>query len=218
MRAVFDQKIITLYGHVGETFQSVQDGLRVAGLALLGCDAVAADRVFEIVEPLARIHAELDDSAVELIACQQPVATDLRTIIATVRMSADLERMGVLMRHIAEVALAWHPECAVPARLRGTVEEMAQAAQRIVAAVGASLFGSELDGALGIDAEDDVMDRLRVRLHKELQSVDAAAAADMALVGRYYERIADHAVSLARGALYRAGRGPLDPAHPEPVR
>jgi phosphate transport system protein len=108
-------------------------------------------------EPLERLHAEIDESAADLIARQQPVAGDLRTIVAVLRMNADLERMGVLTRHLAEMVRARHPHAVVPSGLREQVQRMSQMAGRLMAEACAVIEVGDVDAAMGMAAEDDEM-------------------------------------------------------------
>lgn len=84
----------------------IERTLGLAGTALLAPDLDAANRVLASTEECGRMHAELDERAIELLARQQPVATDLRTVVATLRMNTDLDRMAVLTRRVADLARA----------------------------------------------------------------------------------------------------------------
>ena len=141
-----------------------------------------------------------------MLARQQPVATDLRTIVTSMRMSADLERMGDLARHVAKVARRRYPDSAVPATLRATLLEMGQVAERIVAKAGSVIASRDVALAVQLEQDDDEMDRLHRQLFAQLLggnwSYGMEAAVDITLVGRYYERFADHAVSVARRVVY----------------
>ena len=107
-----------------------------------------------------------------MLARQQPVATDLRTIVTSMRMSADLERMGDLARHVAKVARRRYPDSAVPATLRATVLEMGQVAERIVAKAGSVIASRDVALAVQLEQDDDEMDRL----HRQIFALLLAAA------------------------------------------
>ncbi len=83
----------------------------------------------------------------DLLARQQPVATDLRVIVTSMRMSSDLERMGDLARHVAKVARLRYPESAVPAELRATILQMGQVAERIVEKAGSVIAARDVEAA-----------------------------------------------------------------------
>ena len=140
------------------------------------------------------------------MARQQPVATDLRTIVTAMRMSADLERMGDLARHVAKVARRRYPDSAVPPVLRATILEMGQVAERIVTKAGSVIASKDLHSAIELEQDDDDMDRLHRQIFTALLGGDweygMECAVDITLVARYYERFADHAVSVARRVVY----------------
>ena len=152
------------------------------------------------------LRDQLDRKAFDLLARQQPVASDLRMIVTSLRMSADLERMGDLARHVAKVARLRYPQSAIPAEARATVLQMGQVAERIVAKAGSVIAGKDVETAITLERDDDEMDRL----HRELFNMllddtwthGTEAAVDLTLIGRYYERFADHAVSVARRVVY----------------
>jgi len=121
-------------------------------------------------------------------------------------MVADLERMGDLAVHIAKIARMRMPDQAVPAALRPTIANMAETAERMVDETVRIVAGRDVDAARALEAEDEEMDRLRRSMFRILLDDDweygVEPAIDLALLGRYYERIADHAVSMARRVVY----------------
>ncbi len=140
------------------------------------------------------------------MARQQPVAVDLRMVITALRMGTDLERMGDLAEHVAKVARLRHPESAIPAEIRATILEMGQIAERLVTKAGSCIASRDVDSAMELEADDDAMDRLHRRLFKTLLAKDwshgVEPAIDITLIGRYYERYADHAVRVAHAVVY----------------
>jgi phosphate transport system protein len=153
-------------------------------------------------ETVDALYREVEDRAFELLARQGPVATDLRLVVNSLRMVADLERMGDLALHIAKVARRRYPASAIPPELRGTIREMGQVAVDIVAKAGQVVSTRDVGTAAELERDDDVMDGLHRKLFTSLLSPSYAGgvetAIDVTLVGRYYERFADHAVSVAR--------------------
>ena len=141
-----------------------------------------------------------------LIAQQQPVGLDLRTIIASLRISAALERMGDLAQHIAEAARRAYPESALPETHREILEGMGAAAKLAAAEVVQLLETRDLNTAAGIVADDDTLDHLHALAYKSLladgYNGDAQTTLDIALLSRYYERFGDHAVSVSRRIVY----------------
>jgi phosphate transport system protein len=121
-------------------------------------------------------------------------------------MSADLERSGDLARHVAKLARLRYPERAIPRDLRRTILEMGQLAQRLMAQAAEVLITHGIDAALQLEKEDDRMDELHRAIFQHLMGDrwhhGVETAVDATLVGRYYERFADHAVAVAQRVVY----------------
>ena len=206
MRDLYHEELDTISAQLVEMTRLAGSAMSRASTALLDADVALAESVIAQDEEVDRIQHDLEDRAFQLLATQQPVATDLRTIVTSLRMSADLERMGDLARHLAKVARLRYPESAVPADIRGTIVEMAGVATSMVAKAGSVIATNDVDTALELERDDDEMDRLHRALFTAL--LDDAwphgveKAIDITLVGRYYERYADHAVSVARRVVY----------------
>lgn len=206
MRETFHEQLESLTEDLVEMTRLVESAMARAATALLDADLALAETVISADEAVDALRESLDQRAFDLLARQQPVATDLRALIAALRMSADLERMGDLARHVAKVARRRHPESAIPAKLRATVLEMSQVAARVVTKTGSIVASRDLDAARELERDDDEMDRLHRQLLTSLlderNDFGVETAVDVALVGRYYERFADHAVSVARRVIY----------------
>ena len=121
-------------------------------------------------------------------------------------MSADLERMGDMSHHVAKIARLRHPGAAVPAELTSIFKEMGEAAQKISKKTGVVIATRNTDMALEVERDDDEMDKLHRNLIKTLVDTSwphgVEAAIDLTLLGRYYERFADHAVSVSRRVYF----------------
>src|SRR4051812_9208753 len=193
--------------------QSLIDITRLAGSAinratqaLLDADLQSAETVISGDAAIDQIYADIEARALDLLARQQPVASDLRAIITSLRMVADLERMGDHALHVAKVARRRYPDPAIPRELRSTVLEMGQVAQQIVEKAGSVIAGRDVSLALELESDDDVMDdyqkKLFTRLLSDERRYSVEAAIDVTLCGRYYERFADHAVSVARRVVF----------------
>jgi phosphate transport system protein len=192
-----------------EMTQLVGSAMARATTALLDADLALAESVIEADRAVDKRRDELDEKAVEILIRQQPVVgTDLRIVITSLRMSSDLERMGDLAIHVAKVARMRYPRSAVPPELIGTMLEMGQVAQLIVTKAGSVIASRNVDLALQLEQNDDEMDRLHLRLFRHLLEPGwkhgIECAVDLTLLGRYYERYADHAVSVARRVVYLA--------------
>ncbi|MEU6260157.1 phosphate signaling complex protein PhoU [Streptomyces sp. NPDC047043] len=174
--------------------------------ALLDADLPLAESVISIEERVEEMQRDLESQAIAVLARQQPVATELRVVVTSLRMSAELERCGVLAQHVAGVARRRHPQHAVPRDLRRTILEMGQLAQRLMAQAAEVLITHDIDAALQLESDDDRMDELHRMIFQHLLDDrwhhGVETAVDVTLVGRYYERFADHAVSIARRVVF----------------
>jgi phosphate transport system protein len=177
-----------------------------ATTALLDADLALAEGVISADNAVDALYDTVEQLALDLLARQQPVASDLRVLITSLRMVADLERMGDHAMHVAKVARRRYPDHAIPPELRSTVLEMGQVAQQIVEKAGSVIAGRDVTLALELEEDDDVMDdyqkKLFTRLLSDERRVTVEAAIDVTLCGRYYERFADHAVSVARRVVF----------------
>jgi phosphate transport system protein len=190
--------------------------LQIAGLvkvamndatsALLTVDLNSAEKVIAADDIIDEIQHELDARTINLMARQQPVASDLRILVTSLRMSADLERMGDLAHHVAKQARMRYPNSAVPAELVPTITAMGLVADKLIDKLSSVMEHRDTVRALEIETDDDEMDRLHRELIGILLSKDwshgVESAIDMTLLGRYYERFADHAVSIARRVYF----------------
>jgi phosphate transport system protein len=174
--------------------------------ALLTIDLSIAEKVIAADNVIDDIQHELDSRTINLMARQQPVASDLRTLVTSLRMSADLERMGDLAHHVAKQARMRYPNSAVPAELVPTITAMGLVADKIIDKLSSVMEHRDTVRALEIETDDDEMDKLHRDLIGVLLSKDwshgVETAIDMTLLGRYYERFADHAVSIARRVYF----------------
>ena len=184
----------------------VSDAISKATHALLTADLKAAEDVIAADDRVDQIQHDLDARIIDIIARQQPVASDLRALITALRMSADLERMGDMAHHVAKIARLRHPSAAVPSELLLTIEEMGKVAKLIADKAGVVVNSRDIDKALELEKDDDEMDRLHRKLFTTLLDPSWAhgteTAIDITLIGRYYERFADHAVSVARRVYF----------------
>ena len=185
---------------------AVGSAMSTATTALLDADVELADRVISGDEHIDAARESIEQSCFTLLARQQPVATDLRTITTAMRVVSDLERMGDLAEHVAKVARMRFPESAVPQELRPVFLEAGKVAETLVAKAATVIATLDVAGATQLEADDDLMDDLHRQLFRTVLSDDwthgMEAGIDMTLLGRYYERFADHAVSVARRVVY----------------
>ena len=206
MRDIFHDELDDVGERVLEMTRLVAIAMEKATQALLGANVTLAEEVDRDDKRLDALTEELAERSFQLIAQQQPVATDLRILISTIHLSYNLERMGDLANHIAKIAHWRYPERAVPPEARDVISQMGVVALSLVHKVTDVVEGRDVALAQAIEAEDDSMDALRRKLFILVLSDDWAhgteAAVDMTLLGRYYERYADHAVSVARQTIF----------------
>src|SRR6478672_2725942 len=206
MREAFHEQLDSVFDDLSGIAGRVEDAVRQATSALLTGDAEIAERVISGDVEIDRARERVEDKAFSLLSLQQPVAGDLRTIVAALRMVSELERMGDLSVHVAKIARLRVPNIAVPEEVRPTMSRMAEVAEDMVAQLLQIITARDVEAAIKLGRDDEEMDQLRRTSFTELLSDDwshgVEAAVDIALLGRYYERIADHAVSVANRVVF----------------
>jgi phosphate transport system protein len=206
MREAFHDQLDGIFEDLSEICGQVEVAVREATKALMTGDVHVADQVISNDKVIDAARERVDDTAFALLSLQQPVAGDLRIIVSALRMVSELERMGDLSVHVAKIARLRVPAIAVPDELRPTMERMAETAEDMVRRVRGIIVDRDVEAAIELGRDDEVMDQLRRRSFTELLSADwehgVEAAVDIALLGRYYERIADHSVSVANRVVF----------------
>ena len=206
MRDSYREQLDDILADLVQMSQEVAVAVRTSTTALLEADIHLAEQVISGDEKLDARQADIEGRSFSLLARQAPVAGELRTLVATLRMVTELERMGDLAAHVSKIARLRYPEKAVPETLRPSFIRMGDVAEKMVLTAGQTLSDRNIQTAQELRARDEEMDELRRTQFRVLLSDDWAygveAAVDVALLGRYYERIADHAVSLARRVVY----------------
>ncbi len=206
IRSIFQNELDGISQSLVKLTEMAMISMSKATLAVLNSDLKLAEEVIADDLKIDELQHEIDDRIIDIIARQQPVASDLRALVTALRMGSDLERMGDLAEHVANLARRRHPECAVPAELIATVTAMGEAAEKITKKTSTVISTRDIELALQVDKDDDVMDRL----HRELIAIliepvwehGIEVAIDLTLLGRYYERFADHAVSVSRRVYF----------------
>ena len=154
------------------------------------------------------MSTKAEESAFLLLALQAPVAGDLRAVISSLQNVADVERMSALALHVAKITRRRHPTHALPEEVNGYFAEMGQLAVELGNSAQEVLLSGDPRRAAELEYEDDAMDELHRQLFTVLMDREwkhgVAAAVDVTLLGRYYERFADHAVELGRRVIFKA--------------
>ncbi|MFW3171854.1 phosphate signaling complex protein PhoU [Geodermatophilus sp. CPCC 206100] len=206
MRQHYHEELEDINNCLVEMANTVGSAMSKATTALLDADISLANLVIEGDASVDATRESIEQRCFTLLARQAPVATDLRTLTAAMRIIADLERMGDLAVHVAKLARMRFPEHAVPQELRPIFLEAGHVAESLVSQTATVIAKLDVDAAAALEADDDLMDQLHRQLFSELLSKDwphgMEAAIDITLLGRYYERFADHAVSVARRVVF----------------
>jgi phosphate transport system protein len=207
MRDSFHDELDAVSASLVQMANMVGSSMSKATTSLLDADLALAEMVISADEQVDELYRRTEERAFDLMARQQPVASDLRTLVTSMRMVADLERMGDNAVHVAKIARRRYPGSAVPDALRSTVLQMGHAAEEIVAKAASVIAGRDIELAAELERDDDVMDELHRTLFTRILGGACGeggieAAIDITLCGRYYERFADHAVSVARRVVY----------------
>ncbi|WP_084104848.1 phosphate signaling complex protein PhoU [Demequina sp. NBRC 110056] len=206
MRTLFTAEMSELAGDLVAMSRHVESAISRASEALLTQNVELAQAVIADDAKLDDLEETVDERCVLLIAQQQPVGLDLRSIISALRISASLERMGDLAQHIAEAARRAYPESAIPSEHAEIIEEMTVAAKKAAAEVIELLETRDLNTAAGIVSDDDDLDKLHSRAYKTLldpaYTGSTQETLDISLLARYFERFGDHAVAVSRRIVY----------------
>jgi phosphate transport system protein len=206
IRSVFQEELDGVSQSLVDLSHMVSDAIHNATQALIEADLKIAEEVISYDEKIDLYQHDLDTRIIDIIARQQPVASDLRALVTALRMSADLERMGDLAHHVAKVARLRHPEKVIPAELHDLVNHIGSVAENISRKIPTVIETRDIEMALQLEKDDDEMDKLHRQLIGSL--TDNAwkhgieSAVDITLLGRYYERYADHAVSVSRRVYF----------------
>ncbi|ANR91857.1 phosphate signaling complex protein PhoU [Mycobacterium avium] len=208
MRSGFHRRLCLLNARLAEMCAMAADAIAQATHALLDADLLRAEGVITRQHSIAALGLQAEETAFALLALQAPVATDLRAVVSALRIAADAQRMVELAVHVAEIARRRHPDSAVPAEVRPIIAAMGEAAEALAAGAREVLLSQDPRRAAQIRRDDDTMDELHRRLLSVLMdpawTPGVAAAVDATLLGRFYERFADHAVEIARRVIFQA--------------
>lgn len=205
MRRTFHDELDQIGDALVTMTRLVSEAMSDATTALITADLELAERVISGDAAVDALYRGTEERAFLLLAQQQPVAGDLRVIVTSLRMVADLERMGDLALHVAKIARMRYPASAIPPELATTVTELGEVAVRCANKAADVIAGKDVSLAAELERDDDIMDELHRRLFTILLDGwehGIESAIDITLLGRFYERFADHAVSVAKRVIY----------------
>ncbi len=183
----------------------VGSAMNLATQSLLNADLSLAEKVIHADANIDALCSAVESRCLELLEDKRSTGSELRSIIGALRIAASLERMGDLAEHVAKQARMRYPNAAVPQDLRETFAIMGGVAEAIVSKSGAVIATKDVSLASEIASHDAEMDFR----HRELFTIvlspswahGVEAAIDVTLLSRYYERYADHAVSVTRRVI-----------------
>jgi phosphate transport system protein len=206
MREAYHDRLSELASHLADMCAMVGTAMERATTALLKADLALAEQVISDDTTVDVARTAYEEEAYALLALQAPVATDLRTVLAVIHAAESLERMGDLALHVAKAARRRHPSPVLPDEVRPYFEQMGTVAVALARKTEQVIRDQDVDLARAVENDDDEMDHLHRELFTVLMDKDwphgVAAAVDVTLLGRFYERFADHAVSVAKRTVF----------------
>jgi phosphate transport system protein len=211
MRTAFHEQLSALCSQLSDMCGLAADAMERATHALLEADLSVAEQVIADQEHVAVMSRRAEENALKLLALQQPVASDLRMIVGSIHIGADIERMGALAVHVASIARLRHPDCALPDEVRASFAEMGDGAVQLARTAQEVLLSRDPNKAGRLRDQDDAVDaehrHLFTLLIDRKWQDGVCSAVDVALLGRFYERFADHAVEIGRRVVFEATGG-----------
>jgi phosphate transport system protein len=211
VRTTFHEELSGLSDRLADMCGLAASAMEHATEALLDAELSLAEQVIADHEHITALSRRAEEIALKLLALQQPVAGDLRTVVASIHIGADIDRMGALAVHVARISRLRHPESALPDDVRASFTEMGSKAVELARTAQEVLRSRDPHQAARLRDEDDAVDAEHQHLftllidHKWQDGV--CSAVDVALLGRYYERFADHAVEIGRRIVFEATGG-----------
>ncbi|MEV6873878.1 phosphate signaling complex protein PhoU [Amycolatopsis sp. NPDC051128] len=206
MREAYHVELEQLADHLAAMSVQVAEAMERATRALLEVDLGLAEQVISDDAKVDNARAQCEEQAYALLALQAPVATDLRTVLAAIHAAESLERMGDLALHVAKAARRRHPEPVLPDAVRPYFAEMGEVAVKLARSTEQVIKTKDVEAAKTLETDDDQVDDIHRHLFTVLMDREwpygVAAAVDVTLLGRFYERYADHAVSVAKRMIF----------------
>jgi phosphate transport system protein len=202
----FQEELEQLKGRLLEMAGLAEENVRLAVQGLVDRDRQLIGNVLTGDASVNRLHVEIDSRCFTLLALYQPMAADLRTIVAAVKINTDLERVGDLAVNIAEAALRYVSHPAVKKLI--DIPVMAGIAQTMLRDALDAFVRHDVDLAQHVLHEDDRLDDLKTQIFRELLTYmlqdpsTIEPALDLILVSRHLERIGDHATNIAEDVIF----------------
>jgi phosphate transport system protein len=202
MRESFHAELDSLIRDLARAARMAGQMMANASTSLSQADLALAELVLSSESDMKMLCDDMDQRCVKLLVLQAPVATDLRVVVAAMHAVGDVERMCDLAQHIAKIARMKHPTVPIPDDVRPVFARMGMLATNLAQDAAAAIESQDPLSAQRLAQTDDEVDALRRRIFQILFAENwthgVEPAVDAALIGRYYERFADHAVAIAR--------------------
>ena len=215
----FREELDALQGRLLEMGGLAEERVRAAIQGLVTRDPALFEKVLLGDEPINQLHIEVDNRCFRLLALHQPMATDLRAIVAAVKINTDLERVGDLAVNIAEAGTRYisHP----PVKKLVDIPQMGDIAQAMLRDALDAFVKRDTRLAHDVLNEDDRLDSLKTQVFRDLLTYmlkdqsTVEPALDLILVSRHLERIGDHATNIAEDVIFMVSA--LDVRHHPPA-
>lgn len=215
----FREELEALQGRLLEMGGLAEERVRAAIQGLVTRDPALFEKVLLGDEPINQLHIEIDNRCFRLLALHQPMATDLRAIVAAVKINTDLERVGDLAVNIAEAGTRYisHP----PVKKLIDIPQMGDIAQAMLRDALDAFVKRDTRLAHRVLNEDDRLDSLKTQVFRDLLTYmlndqsTVEPSLDLILVSRHLERIGDHATNIAEDVIFMVSA--LDVRHHPPA-
>lgn len=208
MREAYQEQLGEIATMLGDMCDSVAEAMSRATTALIEADLAGAEAVISGDAAIDRARATAEDHALSLLALQAPVAGDLRIVVSVLHIADHLERMGDLAVHVAKATRRRHPAPVLPDEVSGYLAEMGRVGVELTRKAAVVVRTGDIEVAQELEDDDDALDDLHRHLFSVMMGPEwahgVATAVDMTLLGRFYERFGDHAVSVARRMVFVA--------------
>lgn len=206
MRKTFDTELQDLSLEMISMAAAAEDAIDMVTRSLAGSDPEGARSTIEMARGMEETEREIENHCMRLLLQQQPVARDLRTISAALKMVTDLQRIGDQASNIAELSILLSQQTRV--QELADIRIMSQKAAAMVKRAILAYANRDVDGAKAVIALDDEVDELFLKIKQELVDLilsdhtAADQAIDLIIIAKYLERIADHGVNIAQWAIF----------------
>ncbi|MEU5691371.1 phosphate signaling complex protein PhoU [Actinosynnema sp. NPDC020468] len=206
MREAYHDQLGQLAERLADMCAMAGDAMERATSALLGADLGLAEQVIGDDVKIDDVRSSIEEQAYALLALQAPVATDLRTVLAVIHAAESVERMGDLALHVAKAARRRHPNPVLAENVKPYFAEMGRIAVHLAREATDIIRTQDVARARSLEDADDAMDDLHRHLFTVIMDKEwehgVPSAVDTTLLGRFYERFADHAVSVAKRTVF----------------